>query len=68
MMHQRNSLKSSYATVDNNTAISWESRVQHFPQLGEHADFLRHVSGIMRFRDGSDKATASNYVQISKKN
>jgi hypothetical protein len=25
------------------------------------------VSGLMRFRDGSDKGTASNFVQISEK-
>jgi hypothetical protein len=36
--------------------------VQHFVQLGGHADFLRpfiwsRVSGLIQFHDGSDKGT-----------
>jgi hypothetical protein len=39
-------------------------------QLGGRADFLRpyiwnHVSGLMRFLEGSNKGTACNFVQIS---
>jgi hypothetical protein len=45
--------------------------VQHFTQLGGLADFLRpissHLSCLMRFRNGSDKGTASNVVQILEK-
>jgi hypothetical protein len=38
--------------------------------MGGHADFLHpficsHVSGLMRFRDGSNKGTASNFVQMA---
>jgi hypothetical protein len=45
------------------------SHVQIFTQLGGCADNLRplifsRVSGLMRFIDGSDKETASNFVQI----
>jgi hypothetical protein len=46
--------------------------VQNFLQLGERADFLRPfvgsgASGLMQFRDGSDKETASNFVEITEK-
>jgi hypothetical protein len=41
-------------------------------ELGVCANFLcpyilSRVSGLMRFCDGFDKGTASNYVQISEK-
>jgi hypothetical protein len=46
--------------------------VQTLAQLGGHADILRpfiwsRVSGLMRFHDGFDIGTASNFVQISEK-
>jgi hypothetical protein len=42
---------------------------QNFTPLGGRADFLRSfiwssIFGLMRFRDGSDKKPASNFVQI----
>jgi hypothetical protein len=45
---------------------------QNFTQLSGGADFLHpfiwsRVSGLMRFRHGSDKWTASNFVRISGK-
>jgi hypothetical protein len=45
--------------------------VQNFMQLGGHADFIppfiwSRVSCLMRFPDGSNKGTASNFMQISK--
>jgi hypothetical protein len=44
--------------------------VHNFKQLGGPANFLRPfiwscVSGLIRFCVGSDKGTASNFVQIS---
>jgi hypothetical protein len=44
-------------------------RLYNFMQLGGRDDFLRHsiwsrVPGLMRFRNGSDTETASNFVQI----
>jgi hypothetical protein len=41
-------------------------------QLGGLADFLHlfiwsHVSGLVRLHNGSDKGTASNFVQMSGK-
>jgi hypothetical protein len=49
-----------------------EVSVQNFTQLGGSADFLRpfiwsRISGLMRFRDGSGKGRASDFVQISLK-
>jgi hypothetical protein len=46
--------------------------VQNFTQLGGCVDFLRpfiwsRVSGLVLFRDGSDKGTASNLVPVSEK-
>jgi hypothetical protein len=43
--------------------------VWNFMQLGGRADFLcpficTYVSGLMQFRVGTDKGTASNSVQI----
>jgi hypothetical protein len=57
--------------VDDSTIMSWES-VYKIYAAGGHPDFLRpfiwsHVSSLMLFRNGSDKGTASNFVQISKK-
>jgi hypothetical protein len=48
-----------------------EVSVQNITQLVGHADFLHpfiwiHVSGLMQFRDASDKGTASNFVPTSK--
>jgi hypothetical protein len=39
-------------------------------QLGGRADFLRpsilsHASGLMRFRDGCNKGTSTDFVPIS---
>jgi hypothetical protein len=47
-------------------------RVQNFTQLGDVLICLQpfiwsRVSGLMRFRDRSDKGTASNFVSISEK-
>jgi hypothetical protein len=44
--------------------------VQTFALLGGYADLLRpfiwsRVSGLMRFRDGSDSECASRFVQVS---
>jgi hypothetical protein len=49
-----------------------EVSVQNFTQLGGRADFYVNLfgvllSGLMRFRDGSNKGTASHFVQISEK-
>jgi hypothetical protein len=46
--------------------------VQNFTQLGGSYDFLRpfiwsHVSDLLQFREGSDKGTASDFMQISEK-
>jgi hypothetical protein len=46
--------------------------VQNFAQPGGRAEYLRpfiwsRVSGMTRFRDGSDIECASNFVQISEK-
>jgi hypothetical protein len=46
--------------------------VQNFTRLGGRSDFLRpvvwsRVSGLMRFRGGSHKGTASSFIQISGK-
>jgi hypothetical protein len=43
--------------------------VQHFKQLGGRADLLRpfiwsRVSDLMRFREGSDKGTATDFVHV----
>jgi hypothetical protein len=48
------------------------SQCTKFMQLDGHADFIRpfiwsYVSGLTRLRGGSDKGTASNFMQISEK-
>jgi hypothetical protein len=48
------------------------SHVQNFTQLGGHADVLRNfilscISGLIRFHDGSNKGTASNFCKCQKK-
>jgi hypothetical protein len=50
-------------------AVYYESSVQNFARRCGRADSLRsfiwgRVSGLKWFRDGSDKRTASNFVQM----
>jgi hypothetical protein len=49
-----------------------QRKCSQFHQLGGCADVLRpliwsRVSGLMRFREGPNKGTASDFVQISEK-